>query len=1067
MTDLTIFANFYIDTEERFLRMKDSFLSFYKIEASQWIVNIRGRYREAASSFLKEYLGSNLSISFLNSKNGWFYDTKQLLSKIKSNYIFIWLEDHINIAPISYFEDVLTDIKDNAIEMFYYTFFEIDNRFDGVKMASTNNIRYFLFDEHNHSIMKKNIPLVYIIWYPVIMTTVLFKRIIENPPDESKRKWPIETPFDFEKDVTETQWLPIKTGIPQKEIFVSIDDDRKNGYSLQSRGLYPKREERKSYTKIENNEEIIMNNTEVFHHYNEDHNTKSANVLIPYLLNYIMPQSVIDIGCGLGQWLYVFNKVGINDILGIDGGHVPKDQRKINQFYEFDLRNINKNTLKQDKFNRKYDLGVSLEVAEHLPENLADNFINLLTGLSDYVLFSAALPFQTGENHINEQYHDYWIKKFNDRDYICYDIFRKRFWNNDSVNWWYRQNLYLFGKKGAPLKIQAEIYDGNCYIHPKMLSIYTSRIKVEAKAKADKTEQSYHQKNRNINTILQDLISRGVTIEEKSIDVNDFDAWLENYSEVKTRYQNSGDVFIEKCLEHYIANKLTDIKKDDVYIDIASAGSNYSDILQKRGVNAYKLDLSFPAGVRGNEIGGDAGATKLDDCSVDSMSLQCAFECFEGDSDIRFIKEAQRILKKGGKLVISPLYIDNEFINITSRACNQDEITFDDNALKVWRDDQYKAPFSRHYSPAALLSRILKNVSDNNSYKIFHVNNLDELKTKYPGQRIYCDLVFYLEKKKDNKIAQNIKPILTVIIPTRNRGNILKTTLESICNQNLSPDLYEILVIDNGSTDSTKDVYLDYKQKIKNIKYFYIQEPGLHNGRHKGMIESKTDILVFCDDDIEASSTWLEGIYESFSDQSVALVGGKNLPKVELAMPEWIEKMWNVSKPLGKSLAYLSISDLGDETKGIDPNYVWGLNFSIRKSVLLEAGGFHPDGMPQELIKYRGDGETSVTEYIKEHGYKTIYNPKALVYHVIPKERLTLDYFKKRAYNQGISDSFSYIRKNRNFTSKAIAEVKSGSLYEIEIAKSYSQGFNYHQESVQTDKTLFEWVLMPFYYSFD
>jgi hypothetical protein len=107
----------------------------------------------------------------------------------------------------------------------------------------------------------------------------------------------------------------------------------------------------------------------------------------------------------------------------------------------------------------------------------------------------------------------------------------------------------------------------------------------------------------------------------------------------------------------------------------------------------------------------------------------------------------------------------------------------------------------------------------------------------------------------------------------------------------------------------------------------------------------------------------------------------------------------------------LSILDFGETVKEIPPEYRWGCNFSVRKRIVLEAGGFHPDGFPQEMIQYRGDGETAVSKYIHGKGYKAIYNPKASVYHFVPQNRMTQDYFCKRAFNQGISDSFAEMRK--------------------------------------------------------
>jgi glucosyl-dolichyl phosphate glucuronosyltransferase len=335
--------------------------------------------------------------------------------------------------------------------------------------------------------------------------------------------------------------------------------------------------------------------------------------------------------------------------------------------------------------------------------------------------------------------------------------------------------------------------------------------------------------------------------------------------------------------------------------------------------------------------------------------------------------------------------------------------------------------------------------------------------------------------------------LLSVIIPTRNRAKYLKITLESIAKQTFPPAEFEVLVVDNGSTDNTREVTNSFKNEIRNLRYFYENTPGLHVGRHKGLKESISTILVYADDDIEAFPTWLEGIYESFENNDIVLVGGKNLPKFESEPPAWIKKMWNQKMEYGNVLGYLSILDFGDEIKEINPSYVYGCNFSIRKDILKAARGFHPDGMPQELIKYRGDGESYVSEYIFEKGYKAIYNPKASVYHFVLNSRMTLKYFKQRAYNQGISVSYSKIRlysgkkiynkiipENRDIIlQKKIKIIKLVSyiIFNIinflkdpvtttikyKINEAHKNGFKYHQNEIKKDNQLFEWVMKDNY----
>ncbi len=302
---------------------------------------------------------------------------------------------------------------------------------------------------------------------------------------------------------------------------------------------------------------------------------------------------------------------------------------------------------------------------------------------------------------------------------------------------------------------------------------------------------------------------------------------------------------------------------------------------------------------------------------------------------------------------------------------------------------------------------------------------------------------------------------LSVIVPTRNRARDLKAALESIVFQTLPHELFEVIVVDNGSMDNTKEIVQGFENQIKNIVYIYDKNPGLHIGRHRGLLHAKAEILVYADDDIKALPTWLEGVIESFTDENIVLVGGKNLPNFETKPPQWIVDMWEAGRDK-KVLGHLSILDFGDEIQEIEPHYVFGCNFSIRKHILLEAGGFHPDGMPQELIRYRGDGESYVSQYIFKNNLKTIYNPKASVYHLVSKGRMTKEYFVQRAFNQGISDSYTDIRNNikRSFFKSKIRNFIKGYLLnkDVLIDNGYIKGYSYHQNKCKKDNDLVQWV---------
>ncbi len=180
-----------------------------------------------------------------------------------------------------------------------------------------------------------------------------------------------------------------------------------------------------------------------FYESQQDGSYLSAKKILPIIYDIFKPGSVLDIGCGVGTWLNVFaNDYKINDLTGVDGDYVDKAMLRIKpeNFVSYDLK-------KAYNPGRKYDFAMSVEVAEHLPESSANNIVDSLTMASDIVMFSAALPNQIGTYHINEQYPEYWAKKFTDRGYIPVDLVRKKVWNETDVEWWYKQNIIVYVKK--------------------------------------------------------------------------------------------------------------------------------------------------------------------------------------------------------------------------------------------------------------------------------------------------------------------------------------------------------------------------------------------------------------------------------------------------------------------------------------------------------------------------------------------------------------------------------------------------------------------------------------------
>ena len=207
---------------------------------------------------------------------------------------------------------------------------------------------------------------------------------------------------------------------------------------------------------------------------------KSAKAIVPLVLELIQPRSVIDVGCGSGSWLSVFKECGVSDVLGLDGDYVDRGMLEIpeEQFLAVDLTN-------PLKIDRQFDLVVSLEVAEHLPRKYARTLVNSLTRLGPVILFSAAIPFQEGTNHLNEQWPEYWVRLFEKEGYVVLDPIRKNIWRNDNVEFWYIQNILMFIQQNyleSNLVLRKEFESTNRHllsiVHPKLFLEVRQKYKI-------------------------------------------------------------------------------------------------------------------------------------------------------------------------------------------------------------------------------------------------------------------------------------------------------------------------------------------------------------------------------------------------------------------------------------------------------------------------------------------------------------------------------------------------------------------------------------------------------------
>jgi glycosyltransferase involved in cell wall biosynthesis len=335
-----------------------------------------------------------------------------------------------------------------------------------------------------------------------------------------------------------------------------------------------------------------------------------------------------------------------------------------------------------------------------------------------------------------------------------------------------------------------------------------------------------------------------------------------------------------------------------------------------------------------------------------------------------------------------------------------------------------------------------------------------------------------------NRMGESVR--FSVIVPTFNRGRLLRAMLQSLGRNLGCREDIEVVIVDNGSTDDTRAIYYTVKSSFPAIQwqYFYEPMPGLLSGRHKGAKEARGQMLSYLDDDVLLSPTWLEGLTEAFSNPEIALVGGPSAPEFERVPPRWLEELWHEDDGR-RILSALSLIDSGPKVREVDPLYVFGLNFSIRRAVFEECGGFHPDCIPVPLQRYQGDGETGLSLKVRAAGLRALYHPWVAVKHVIPASRMTLESFERRGFYQGVCDSYSEIRRERRVRTsprpswrdlvrpakwkverECIVRAPSAEGVRKMMARAHFAGVQFHRNEVRNDPKLLWWVLRENYFHY-
>ena len=259
----------------------------------------------------------------------------------------------------------------------------------------------------------------------------------------------------------------------------------------------------------------------------------------------------------------------------------------------------------------------------------------------------------------------------------------------------------------------------------------------------------------------------------------------------------------------------------------------------------------------------------------------------------------------------------------------------------------------------------------------------------------------------------NFGILISVVIATHNRARYLIKALEGLAQQTLSHDKFEVLVVDNNSTDDTKQVVTLFAKTNIFVEYFHEPKLGSNIARNTGWYQATGKYVAFLDDDAVPNSFWLENIIKAFAHTQthLGIVGGKVNPVWEEEKPRWIQ---------GKLLSALSVLDYGDSPRFLQENeFFFSVNMAFKRNLLEKFGGFET-GVSRSGKNLLTNDEIPISIKIRQAGYKLYYDPSIFVDHIIPAGRLTMPWFTRRYFSQGYSDALMWrIMEKPDFSAKS------------------------------------------------
>jgi glycosyltransferase involved in cell wall biosynthesis len=238
--------------------------------------------------------------------------------------------------------------------------------------------------------------------------------------------------------------------------------------------------------------------------------------------------------------------------------------------------------------------------------------------------------------------------------------------------------------------------------------------------------------------------------------------------------------------------------------------------------------------------------------------------------------------------------------------------------------------------------------------------------------------------------------MISVIVATRDRASLLEGTLDALCGQ-VSPGCpFEILVADNGSVDSTRDV-VEAAARRSDIPVVYLTEsrPGKSHALNTAVSRARGELLAFTDDDVLPSPGWLAAYAQAFGETGADYAAGRILPLWEATPPRWLTPAQHgVLAVRDGGTQRLILAGVHDQVMPI------GANMAVRRRVLDRIGGWNPDlGKLKNTLRTGEDHEFALK--LAAAGFAGVYEPEAFALHRVPAERLRLEYFFRWCYSNG------------------------------------------------------------------